>query len=262
MSYRHLNVQYDGQVATVTLERPEKANALNYEILEELEHVALSFRDDIETRAVVFTGAGKHFSAGFDLTDPNTEYEGPLVLRRRRNRIGARAITALYNIDQITVAAWNGAAMGGGACIPTALDFRVGASDCVMRYPEIDLGMNLMWHSLPLCVHLVGPARAKRLVVGGETIAAPELLNWGMLDEIIEPDRLLERARALATFYATKPPAAAQMIKRSINRIAGALDQSIMDMDADQNLLTRDSDDSKAAIRAYHGNEKPTFTGN
>jgi enoyl-CoA hydratase/carnithine racemase len=133
----------------------------------------------VDTRVVIFTGADKHFSSGFDPTDPSTEYEGMLILRRRRNRVKARAITALYGVDQITIAAWNGAAMGGGACIPTTFDFRIGSESCVMRYPEVDLGMNLMWHSLPLCVHLVGPTRAKRIVVGGESITAPTLLGGG-----------------------------------------------------------------------------------
>ncbi len=262
MEYENITVARGDAVATVTFNRPHKANALNYAILEEIEHVALSFREDVDTRVVIFTGAGKHFSSGFDLTDPSTEYNGPLILMRRRNRIGARAITALYDMDQITIAAWNGAAMGGGACIPTALDFRIGTESCVMRYPEVDLGMNLMWHSLPLCVHLVGPARAKRLVVGGETIAAPTLLEWGILDEVVADDQLIERASAFADFYAAKPPVAAQMIKRSINRIASALDQSIMDMDADQNILTRSTEDKAEAVRAYLAKEEPVFKGN
>ena len=261
MDYQHITVARDGSIATVTFNRPYKANALNYEILTEIEDAALSFRDDIDTRVVIFTGAGKHFSSGFDLTDPNTEFTGPLILRRRRNRIGARVITALHNMDQITIAAWNGGAMGGGACIPTALDFRIGSTSCVMRYPEVDFGMNLMWHSLPLCVHLVGPARAKRLVVGGELVAAPTLLEWGMLDEVVADDQLLIRAQAFAALYAAKPPIGAQMIKRSINQIAGALDQSIMHMDTDQNLLTRSTQDMAEAVRAYLAKEEPTFKG-
>ncbi|MFP6682511.1 MAG: enoyl-CoA hydratase-related protein, partial [Gammaproteobacteria bacterium] len=142
-----------------------------------------------------------------------------------------------------------------------ALDFRIGGESCVMRYPEIDLGMNLMWHSLPLCVHLVGPARAKRLVVGGESITAPTLLEWGVLDEVVADERLMARTSEFAEFYSKKPPVAAQMIKRSINRIASALDQSIMDMDADQNILTRNTDDMAEALRAYLAKEEPMFKG-
>ncbi len=191
MTYQHLSIERRGPIAVVTFNRPERANALNYAHLAEIEQAALAFRDDAQTRVVIFTGAGKHFSSGADLTDPGVEYRVPLVLRRRRTRIGERVIHALYDIDQITIAAWNGAAMGGGACIATALDFRVGADDCFMQYPEIDIGLNLMWQSLPLCTRLVGAARAKRLVAGGERVHAPTLLQWGALDELVPRAELL-----------------------------------------------------------------------
>ena len=261
MNYQHLVVARHGHVTTVTFNRPECANALNYAHLVEIEHVALSFREDTQTRAVVFTGAGKHFSSGADLKDPGNEYRVPFVLRRRRTRIGERAIRALYEIDQITIAAWNGAAMGGGACIATALDFRIGAEDCFMQYPEIDIGLNLMWQSLPLCTHLVGPARAKRLVVGGERISSPTLLQWGALDDLVPRAELLQRATQFAEHYAAKPPAAAQMIKRSVNAIVGAHDRALMHMDADQNLLTQTTEDRRVAAATYRSGETPAFTG-
>ncbi|MCZ6616488.1 MAG: enoyl-CoA hydratase/isomerase family protein [Gammaproteobacteria bacterium] len=262
MTYEHIRVAREAHVATVTFNRPEKANALNFEHLAEIEDAALSFRDDPDTRVVIFTGTGRHFSSGADLTDPGDAYRGSLVLRRRRARIGERTIDALYNMDQITIAAWNGAAMGGGACIATALDFRIGSIGCFMQYPEVDIGVNLMWKSLPLCVHLAGPARAKRLVAGGERIPAETLLEWGILDELVPSTELLERAHSLAEFYAGKPPVAAQMIKRSVNQIVSALDQAIMHMDFDQNLFSQGSEDRKIAIDAYLQNKTPTFTGN
>ena len=81
--YKHLLVERRGPVAIVTMNRPEKANALNYDHLAEIEDAALSFRDDGDTRAVVFAGAGKHFSSGADLTDPGRHGDQPLVLRQR-----------------------------------------------------------------------------------------------------------------------------------------------------------------------------------
>ena len=261
MSYQHLTLEKRGPVAVVTFNRPERANALHYAHIEEIERVALAFRDDADTRVVIFTGAGKHFSSGADLTDEGVEYRVPMVLRRRRTRIGERAIRALYEIDQITIAAWNGAAMGGGACIATALDFRIGADDCFMQYPEIDIGLNLMWQSLPLATRLVGASRAKRLVAGGERVHAPTLLQWGALDELVPRPELMQRALAWADRYAAKPPAAAQMIKRSINAIEGFLDRALMHMDADQNLFTQTFADRRAAAAAYRSGEKPTFTG-
>jgi len=260
MSYRCLEEAQHGHVRIVRFNRPERANASNYELLTELEACAFALREDAETRAVIFTGTGRHFCSGMDLRDsPVTDL--PMVVRRHRNQAGARAIRALRGIDQITVAAWNGAAMGGGACLATALDFRIGASDCFMQYPEIDIGMNLMWESLPLIVHLVGPARAKRLVAGGERLHAPTLRDWGILDEMVEPAELLPRALAFAEFYAAKPPVAAQMIKQSVNRIVSALDQSLMHMDGDQNLFCRTQRDQSEAIAAYLEKRTPRYTG-
>ncbi|HTK99029.1 MAG TPA: enoyl-CoA hydratase/isomerase family protein [Pseudomonadales bacterium] len=261
MSYQHLSIEHRGPIAIVTFNRPERANALHYAHLAEIEQAALAFRDDAEIRAIVFTGAGKHFSSGADLTDPGNEYRVPMVLRRRRTRIGERVIRALLDIDQITIAAWNGAAMGGGACIATALDFRIGADDCFMQYPEIDIGLNLMWQSLPLCTRLVGAARTKRLVAGGERIHAPTLLQWGAIDELVPRSELLDRAVAMAQHYAAKPPIAVQMIKRSVNAIEAALDRSLMHMDADQNLLTQSTDDRRVAASTYRTSEKPVFKG-
>ena len=107
MAYQHLTVERDpAHFATVTFNRPDKANALHFDHLTEIEAVAHEFRDDPDTRAVIFTGAGKHFSSGADLTDAGEAYRVPLVQRRRRMRVGERCIAALYGMDQITIAAW------------------------------------------------------------------------------------------------------------------------------------------------------------
>ena len=105
MDYQHIRLTKDEYIATVTFSRPDKANALNFEHLSEIEHAILSFREDADTRVVIFAGAGKHFSSGADLTDPGTAYKVPLVQRRRRMRMGERAIEALLNMDQISIAA-------------------------------------------------------------------------------------------------------------------------------------------------------------
>ena len=260
MEYRHLEVERRGRVATVTFHRPEKANALNPRHLEEIEHAALAFRDDAETRAVVFVGAGKHFTSGADLTEP--EPAAPtLVMQRRRRRVGQRAITALREMDQITIAAWRGAAMGGGACIATALDFRIGARDCFMSYPEINIGVNLMWSSLALLVRLVGPARAKQLVAGGERVYAPRLFEWGVLDEMADANLVMDRALAWAEHYASRPPVAAQMVKRSVNAISSALDGAVMHADFDQHLLASATEDAAAAVDSWLAGRAPVFTG-
>ncbi len=260
MRYQTLKTEQAGHIKVVKFNRPSRANAVTYELLVELEACAFALRDEPETRVVIFTGEGRHFCSGADLDDASRQ-AAPLVLNRRRVQAGARAIRALQAIDQITIAAWNGAAMGGGACFATALDFRIGAEDCFMQYPEIDLGVNLMWQSLPLITHLVGPARAKRLVAGGGRFHAPTLLDWGVLDEVAPPTELMDRAFAFAGEYVRKPPIAVQMIKKSVNHIVSALDQSIMHMDSDQYLLARTTADHPEATAAYRAKREPYFKG-
>ena len=176
--------------------------------------------------------------------------------------MGERATLAVYNMDQITIGAWNGAAMGGGAVLATAMDLRIGADDCFMQYPEIDIGVNLMWKGLPLLTHIAGPSRSKRLVIGGERIHAEELLAWGILDALVPRASLMDTAFEWAARYQAKSPIAAQMIKQSVNAIVSALDGAVMHMDVDQNVLSAMTEDRNAAIAAYRGKTEPTFTGN
>lgn len=255
-------IERDGHIATVTLNRPEKANALNYAHLADIERAAHSFREDAETRVVIFTGAGRHFCSGADLTDPREEFKGNILQRRNSARIGQRAILALYQMSQITIAAWQRGALGGGACVATALDFRIGTDDCFIQYPEVEIGMNLNWKGLPLITRLVGPARAKRLVVGGERIHAETLKDWGVLDRVVLSDELMTAAREMAEFYASRPPIAAQMIKESINALTLGADEAIMHMDFDQNVFTAASEDAGTAVRSYLAKTTPKFTGN
>lgn len=270
--YDNLTVRRQGHVAVVTFNRPAKANALDHAHLAEIEAAALAFREDVETRAVVFTGAGRHFSSGADLSPaPPSERPAPgLLARRRLARIGERATLAIHEMDQITIAAWNGGALGGGAVLATAMDFRIGADDAFMQYPEIDIGVNLMWKGLPLIARLAGPARAKRLVIGGERVCAPMLSEWGVLDAVVAADKLMGTALDWAARYAAKPPVPAQMIKRSVNAILGAADNAVMHMDVDQNLLAAATQDRRIAAAAHRAKAlageaapaAPQFRGN
>ena len=152
-------------------------------------------------------------------------------------------------------------AIGGGACIATACDFRVAADDARIGYAEVRLGMNLMWNAVPLCVGLIGPARAKRMLMTGALVPAPQLAEWGFVDECVPRARLAACARELAEELAALPPTAVQMIKESVNAVSGALDTSVMHMDADQWLLTAQSQDFREGINAFREKRAPRFTG-
>ena len=104
MTYQTLTVEQHGHIKLIRFNRPARANAINYEMLVELETCAFALRDEAHTRVVIFTGEGRHFCSGADLDDESL-FAGPLVLKRRRLQAGARAIRALQGIDQITLAA-------------------------------------------------------------------------------------------------------------------------------------------------------------
>ncbi len=257
-----IEVTRDAAIATLTIRRPEKRNAITNAMMEDIERIARSFAGDEQTRAIIVRAEGSDFSIGADLSQPRFQGDPQSILMRRRGlELGGLMMRALQEIHQPTICAIQGIATGGGACIPTACDFRVGADNARIGYGEVKMGINLMWNAVPVCVNLIGPARAKRMIMSGRLFDAPTLLGWGFLDEVVSAADLDSTARAWAEEYASLPPIAVQMIKRSINRYAGALDQAIMHMDADQWLLAAHSEDMKEAVSAFFEKRKPAYTG-
>ena len=264
MKYQNLIVERTGHIAVVTFNRPNKRNALSLDLLHEIDAVANEFSTDGQTRVVIFTGKGKDFSVGSDLSDPKNaeQIQDTLLLKRRHLKIGPRMLRSIYEMDQITIAAINGYALGGGACIASACDFRIGAESCLIGYPEVKMAMNLSWAALPLCVHLVGPARAKRMVILANKEKAETLQKWGFLDDVVPENQLLAKTLEIAEAYAAQPPIAAQMVKRSVNTISSALDQAIMHMDSDQFLYATSGEDFQEAIRAFFEKRTGVYKGN
>lgn len=258
-----IQVERDGAIATVTLNRADRRNAINAEMMRELIRVSQDFAADERTRAVIFRAEGDDFSVGADLAQfPSTIGQASLVMRRRAADLGAALMRAIQEIHQPTICAVKGVATGAGACIASACDFRVGAETTRLGYGEVKLGMNLMWNAAPLCVHLVGPARAKRMIMTGRLFDAATLERWGFLDEVTPLGALDARALDWAAEYAALPPLSVQMIKRSINQLSGALDRAVMHMDGDQWLLSTLSEDHQEAVTAFFEKRKPAFKGN
>ena len=264
MAYKHLKIEKDNHIAMVIFNRPDKLNTLNIELMAEIIKIVQGFNNDEQTRVVIFTGAGKNFSCGVDLADPeliDRISSGTKLMKSRFLKQGPKMIREIYEMSQITIAAVNGFALGGGACIAAACDFRIGSETCKIGYPEVSLGMNLSWKALPMCVNLIGPARAKRMIILAQKEDAKTLLDWGFLDEIVPLNNLIDAAKTMACQYAAKPPIAAQMVKQSINAVSSALDQAIMHMDTDQYQFTLDSNDFKEGVQAFFDKRTPEFKG-
>ena len=186
----------EGRIAVVRFDRGDGINALSPEALRQLTDAARSFEDDGETSVVVLTGGAKAFTAGFDLKDPEGRSRATMDLGtlRRHLKLGPRLTRAWQEMEQITIGAIEGFCIGGGVALAVALDFRVMARDGHMRVPEIGLGMNMSWQSVPRMLHLIGPARTKQAVIlADQRISAAEAYEWGLVEEVADPGGSLRR---------------------------------------------------------------------
>jgi len=253
----------EGRIAVVRFDRGDGINALSPEALRQLTDAARSFEDDSGTSVVVLTGSAKAFSAGFDLKDAEGRSRSAMDLGslRRHLKLGPRLTRAWQEMEQITIGAIEGFCIGGVA-LAVALDFRIMARDAHMRVPEIGLGMNMSWQSIPRMLHLIGPARTKQAVIlADQRISAAEAYEWGLVEEVADPGKAFDTAMALAAKVAAQPPLSVAMTKLTVNRLAHALDDLGGHMDVDQFALASFTEDHKEGVAAFLGRRKPRFRG-
>jgi enoyl-CoA hydratase len=254
----------DGRIAVVRLDRGDGINALSPEVLRQLTDAARSFEDDGNTSVVVLTGSARAFSAGFDLKDPEGRSRKSMDIGtlRRHLKLGPRLTRAWQDMEQITIAAIEGFCIGGGVALAVALDFRVMARDAHMRVPEVGLGMNMSWQSVPRMLHLIGPARTKQAVIlADQRIPAAQAYEWGLVEEVAEPGQAFDVAMALAAKVAAQPPLSVAMTKLTVNRLTHALDDLTSHMDVDQFALASLTEDHKEGVAAFLARRKPRFSG-
>jgi len=250
----NVSIQRRGKVAIVTYDRGGSLNAFDQASILELTKVARQFQEDLETQAVVLAGSSQAFSAGIDLKDKATweALESDVALRERFYR-GVRLCQAWEDMPQVTIAAMERLAVGAGCAIALACDWRVLDRDGYLFVPEVKIGLNLQWGALPRLISLVGPARAKRIVLLCEKMSAPQALQWGLVEELADTGKTLEKALELAQTAAAMPAATTRMVKQAVNATANALHRASAYADADQSALTRTYADAVAAREAFKG---------
>ena len=215
----------NGPVATVTLDRVEYRNSLSDAMLGELIEVFGALRDDAGSRVVIVTGAPPVFSAGahYPARRGMSAEERRQVFLSTPNqfrRLFERVTGLLENLEQTTIAMINGHAIGGGFGLTLACDFRWAAAEAMLWIPEVDLGVPLGVASTTRFVRLVGPARAKEIIMEGRRYTAAEAQAMGLVHRVVPGDQLAAAVREYAERLAAKPFTPLAQVKARINAIA------------------------------------------
>ena len=254
----------EGRIAVVRFDRGDNVNALSPAVMRDLRAAAQSFEDDPGTSVVVLTGATRCFSAGFDLKDAEgrERHQHGMGQRRAALMVGPRMCRAWYEMEQVTLCAIEGHCIGGGAALAVSLDFRFCGATAHFRIPEVALGMNMSWGSVPRMLQLMGPARTKQAVIlASDRITAAQAERWGLVEEVVPEGQAFAQAYAFAERIAAQPPIPVMMTKTTVNRLAGALDDVASHMDRDQFALTSLTEDHAEGVGAFLSKRKPRFRG-
>jgi len=256
--YGTLTLEAKDGVAVVSLNRPEARNAMSARLMREMIACAGRVAALRAVDVAIVRGSGKWFSAGADLRDASRWGNAARPLEEQRDiaALGYRMARAWEEVPQVTIAAIEGYAIGGGLALAAALDWRVLAQDAFVSLPEIALGIPLTWGTLPRLVNLVGPARAKRLAILCERIPAAEALAMGLVDCTAPPGKALKTARDLARQVLALPRNSVRMTKESVNAYAGIGAHAASHMAHDQVQLAAASSEAKAARAAFAARRK------
>jgi enoyl-CoA hydratase len=246
----------DDDVAVLRLDNP-KVNALSMELLRQLETAAATLTDD-PPGAVVVTGGDRLFAAGADIA----EFGGP----DEAERIGdlfLRALGAVADIPRATIAAVSGVALGGGCELALACDFRIASTRARFAQPEILLGIIPGGGGTQRLPRLIGPSRAKDMIFSGRQVGAEEALRIGLVDEVVEPDALHDRAIARAAELANGAVFAQGLAKRAIDRGLEITLGGGLDLEQQLFIEVFESDDAQAGVTSFleNGPGKAKFRG-
>lgn len=258
-SYVTLTLAYDGPVATVTLNRPDKRNAISYELIGEL----LRALEEIEQSAaqiVMLTGAGKTFCSGMDLDNLRSITGRSEEENLTDSATMARLFRTLYEFPKVTIAAVNGAAVAGGCGLATLCDFTLASSQAKFGYTEVRIGFVPAIVSAFL-LRQVGEKHARDLLLTGRIISAAEAFRMGLVNEVVAPEQLLGRARELAASLLSNSPASLLATKRLLTRYASeSLDREIA-VAVEENARIRRTADFREGVSSFLEKRNPRWTG-
>ena len=244
-------------IATLLINRPDALNSLSRSVLRELRESIAVVRKDAAMRAVIVTGAGRAFVAGADIEEiSQLDAHSGLEF----SRLGQGVFSELENLEKPVVAAVNGFALGGGCELAMACHMRIASARARFGQPEVKLGILPGFGGTQRLPRLVGRGVATGLILSGEIIKADEALRIGLVNEVVEPDELLPRARALLTGILRRGPRA---IAASLVAIGEGLEQTLaggLELEAQRFAHACGSDEMREGTRAFLEKRDPDFS--
>jgi enoyl-CoA hydratase/carnithine racemase len=258
MTYETILLDRRDHVTTVTLNRPDKLNALNLQMAEEL-HDALAKEDrDDDTRVIVITGAGRAFSSGADLRP------GPAPAEPRSSTAPGLAdslVAALGDIEKPMIASINGVAVGGGCTMTLLCDIRIASEAARFQLPFTKLSISAELGSTYLLPRLIGMGKAMEIVLTSRMIEAREAGEIGLVNYVVPADDLLRTTTEMADSIAALPPMAVRMNKRGLQLGVGSDLASQLRYETIASAVLSRTEDAKEAVAAFREKRDPVFTG-
>lgn len=259
MELKNLLLRKADGLGWVTINRPDKLNALNRETIEELFQAFEAWREDEEVLAVIITGAGeKAFVAGADISELAglDETSGREYARR-----GQELTQIIENYPKPVIAAINGYALGGGTELALACHIRLAAETARMGQPEVKLGLIPGFGGTQRLARLIGKGRALEVILSGRMVSATEALNWGLVNRVVPSDRLVAETEALAKEIIKNGPLALGLAIEAINRgLDRPLDEAL-EIEAEIFGQVCATEDAREGTAAFLEKRPPRFRG-
>lgn len=259
MEYKTLTLAYADGVATITLNRPEKRNAISFELIEDLLR-ALDAVAASQAIILILTGAGKAFCSGMDLENLKSLLGRTPEQNVEDSRTMVRLFRSLYEFPKVTIAAVNGPAIAGGTGLALLCDFTLSVPEAKFGYTEVRIGFVPAIVSTFL-LRQVGEKQARDLLLTGRVFGADEAVRLGLVNEIVAPDNLLESATALARSLIENSPASLRATKQLLSDHAREELNTQIEAAIRENAAIRSTTDFREGISSFLEKRKPVWTG-